>query len=229
MRFSLLSRARGIVRSVAAGLGAAAALAAGCGESEGRPIPSGGAQDIVAALEDVQQGVDASACTNVRQSSLPQLQDEVDDLPSSVDRDVRTTLEDGVGRLEELVRAECQEPAEPAPTTPEPDVTPEPDPQPEPTPEPDPTPQPTEPDGTTPPDGGGTGDGGTGNGNGSGGGGGDDGGGDDGGGSPGGGGDESGSLSPGGTGGGDPGGVAGPGSTGEAGTGTSSQTEEGPA
>ncbi len=201
MRPLFLPRARRPAPAVAATLVGAALAGAGCGqEAEGRPIPTRTARDIVARLDEVQRRVDASACNDVRDDSLPALQQEIDGLPRSVDEDVRTTLEDGLGRLEELVQAECDEPSEatPAESTPTPD--PEPQIDPTPSPEPDTTTEPSTP--TTPDTGGDSGTGGgsgtgngtgnDGNGSGSGSGGGDDaGGGDD----TGGGGD-SGSLPP---------------------------------
>jgi hypothetical protein len=188
-------RPRRVSPALAAVLAAAAlGLAAGCGGEEAAPIPTRSARDIVTRLDEVERRVAADACNDVRQDSLPALEREVGELPERVDPAIRSTLEDGLGRLEELVQAECEEPAEePAP---EPDPAPEPTPQPETPIEPEPTPEPQLPEPTVPdtpqvPDGGG-GDGGGGGGDGGGdGGNGGGGGGDDGGGTgslPGGGG-----------------------------------------
>ena len=116
-------------------LGALALVAGGCGGEEARPIPTRTARDIVARLDEVSRRVDASACNDLRDDSLPALRREVKGLPSNVDGDVRTTLEDGLGRLEELVQAECDEP-DPTPTqtpdsSPQIDTTPEPSTQPD--------------------------------------------------------------------------------------------------
>jgi hypothetical protein len=173
----LLPRA-GVRRATLAAALAAGALSvvAGCGKEEGRPIPASAANDIIARLDEVERRVAANACNDVRQDSLPALEQEIANLPARVDANVRSTLENGLGRLTELVEAECVEPQTqpPAETVPdvapaEPEPTPSPEPQPEPQPEPDDVPTPT-------PDGDG------GNGNGGGGGGGSDGGGSDGGG-----------------------------------------------
>ena len=162
---------------------AGAGMLAGCGQDQGDPIPQRSARTIVQRLNEVERRIDAgNACNDIREDSLPALKREVRRLPRRVDKDVRTTLHDGLGRLTELVEAECVEPREPGP---------EPDPEPEPEPEPQiqvpttPEPEPYYPETPQVPDGGG-GDGGDDGGGDDGGG---DGGGDDGGGAGGGGGD----------------------------------------
>jgi hypothetical protein len=210
MKFVHSTRARRPALAVVLALGGLAAAGVGCGEDEGRPIPAGQARDIVARLDEVERRVDARACNDVRDDSLPAIQQSLDDLPSNVDQDVRSTLEDGVGRLTELIEAECVEPPAPVQeetTTPEPDPEPQSDPTPTPDPEPDPAPKPD-----PAPDSGGSGSDGGGD---SGGGdsGDDSSGGSDGGGADDGGGD-SGSLPPDGGDGTDPTGGTDPGSTG---------------
>ncbi len=170
-------RARRAAAGVALSLSGIVVAAAGCGEDEGRPIPTRTAREIVAGLDEVERRVDARDCNDVRDDSLPAVRKEIEGLPANVDADVRRTLEDGLGRLDELVKAECVEPPEPqVDPTPKPEPKPEPEPTPEPTPapEPEPTPEPEpkpEPEPTpepTPPDGGGGGDNGNGGGNGGG-------------------------------------------------------------
>ena len=213
-------RARRPAVTVALALAGMAVAGLGCGADEGRPIPARSAKDIVARLDEVERRVDARACNDVREDSLPAIQQEIDDLPSNVDADVRSTLADGLGRLDELIEAECVEPPKPAPQepTPEPEPEPQPDPIPTPEPEPEPEPEPTEPDPPPEPDpGGGGGGGGDDGGGGGDGGGGDNGGGDNGGGggSDGdGGGGDSGAVPPVGGGTGPTGGTSDPGATG---------------
>ena len=169
------SRAR-LPRARAAAAVAAAAvlvLAPGCGGNDRSLIPASSARDLLAHMDEIETRVDNRACTSVRNSSLPALRREVDGLPKRVDPAVRTTLDDGLGRLEELVRTECRPRLRT--TTREPTVTPTPEPQ---------TTTPTQPQDTTPntqPETPSTPDQGTGGGD-SGGGGGDDGSGNDGGG-----------------------------------------------
>ncbi len=210
-------RARRPAVTVALALAGIAVAGVGCGGEEGRPIPARSAQDIVARLDEVERRVDARECKDVREESLPAIEREIDDLPSNVDADVRTTLADGLGRLDELIEAECVEPPKPAPLepTPEPEPEPQPDPIPTPEPEPEPAPEPAEPDPPPEPDPGGGGGGGGDDGGGSGGSGGDGGGG---GGSDGGDGDDaggdSGAVPPLGGGTGPTGGTSDPGATG---------------
>ncbi|HEV2773230.1 MAG TPA: hypothetical protein VGV57_10470 [Thermoleophilaceae bacterium] len=172
-------------------------MLAGCGEDQGEPIPARSARNIVKRLDEVERRIDAqNACNDIREDSLPALRREVARLPKRTDEDVRTTLEDGLGRLAELVEAECVEPRERDPA-PEPEPEPEPEPQIQipTTPEPQPEPQPDYQDTPQTPDGGGGGggdddgggDGGGGNGGGDGDGGTDGGGRNDGGGDGGGG------------------------------------------
>ena len=173
-------RARRPAVTVALALAGIAVAGVGCDADEGRPIPASSAQDIVARLDEVERRVDARECKDVREESLPAIEREIDDLPSNVDADVRTTLADGLGRLDELIEAECVEPPKAAPLepTPEPEPVPQPDPIPTPEPEPEPEPEPTEPAVPTAPDPGGDGgDDGGGGGGGSDGGGGENGGG----------------------------------------------------
>ena len=115
MRSLSSSRARRAAVGVALTLAGIVVAVAGCGEDEGRPIPTRAARDIVAGLDEVERRVDSRDCNDVRDDSLPAVRQEIEDLPASVDADVRTTLEDGLGRLDELVEAECVEPPEPAP------------------------------------------------------------------------------------------------------------------
>jgi len=135
MRFLPSPRTRRPALAVGLTLAGIAVTGAGCGQDEGRPIPTGAARDLVARFDEVKRRVDARACNDVREDSLPAIQKEIDGLPANVDKDVRSTLEDGVGRLKELIEADCVEPPKAAPQE---TTTPEPDPEPTPTPEPDP-------------------------------------------------------------------------------------------
>jgi hypothetical protein len=134
---------------------ASVVVAAGCGGDEGRPIPASTARDIVARLDEVERRVAANACNDVRSDSLPALEQQVAGLPGGVDPNVRSTLENGLGRLRELVEAECVEPQTQPPVDTIPDIAPA-EPEPTPTPEPQPEPQP---DQNPQPGGGGDGDG----------------------------------------------------------------------
>ncbi len=109
-------------------------MIAGCGEDEGDPIPARSARTIVERLNEVERRIDAgNACNDIREDSLPALEREVRRLPKRVDEEVRTTLDDGLGRLAELVEAECVEPPE---SDPEPEPVADPVREPEQEPEP---------------------------------------------------------------------------------------------
>ena len=180
---------RGLALAGALGAVALGALAGCGGQEESRPIPVGTATDILARLDEVERRVDAQACNDIREDSLPALRRQVDGLPERVDKQVKTTLVDGIGRLEELVNSECRRRPRRRPS--EPTVTPTPQPQPPTQTQPGP-PTTTQPETPAPqePDSGGDGDGGSGSDGGDGSdGGGDGGGGSDGGGDGGGGGD----------------------------------------
>lgn len=109
-------------------LAAACALAvAGCGDSGGTPIPRAAATDLINDLEEVDRRVQANACNDVREETLPRIDRRVDELPGGIDADVRGALEDGVARLRSLVEDECaaREPPpapEPVDTAPQPTV-----------------------------------------------------------------------------------------------------------
>lgn len=147
------------------------AALAGCGgdDEEFEPIPSRDAEALVAQLEQVAELTPARCGSATFQIS--QLEDKSARLPEGIDPDVRTAIDDGLGRLRELVEDECaereeedttttEEDEEPAETDTEPEtetipteteVQPEPDPEPEPEPE---EPEPVEPDPLEPPGGG---------------------------------------------------------------------------
>jgi hypothetical protein len=83
---------------------------AGCGgQDQGQPIPTSTAQNILSRLDEVGRRVDARSCNSARDDSLPALRREVDGLPDNVDQRVRATLDDGVGRLGELVGTQCKQ------------------------------------------------------------------------------------------------------------------------
>jgi len=126
-------------------------LVAGCGS--GQKIPTKDAAALVRNLNTVERGFKARKCKQTR-PALRRLARRVDDLPSDVDRGVRSTLDGGVARLLQLFESECKQKREPKPKpepVPEPQPVPEqqplpeqpvPEQQPVPEPEPEPTPEP---------------------------------------------------------------------------------------
>lgn len=86
-------------------LGVAAALLVGCGDRS-KLIPTGSANDIRAALTQIQQAVDAGDC-GVADKYIAQARSAVQDLPASVDSRVKTRLAGGIERLSARSRKEC--------------------------------------------------------------------------------------------------------------------------
>jgi hypothetical protein len=84
---------------------------AGCGsDKKGAPIPTQEAQQLKSLLAETQRRMDArNACATVRSQDLPQLEAIVNRLPGSVDHNTRTTLNDGMNHLRDLVDQQCNQ------------------------------------------------------------------------------------------------------------------------
>ena len=170
-------RARRALASAGALVLTLAALAGCGGQEQTQTIPASSARNLLAQLDEVGRRVNARACSDVRNDSLPALQQHVDSLPDRVDDQVRATLDDGVAHLEELVSSQCRPRPRPKRTREKPIVIPTPKPQaptytprPRRTPSPQPQTPSTQQPGTRTGNGGNTGTGGgTGSGSGSGG------------------------------------------------------------
>ena len=103
-------------RYIAALLGASL-LAAGCGSDEEKPepsIPAASVEELERYLDEAQRRFDSGteennpgACADIEDDTFPNIQRVMDDLPSSVDPEVRDTLEDGLARLRELTQEGC--------------------------------------------------------------------------------------------------------------------------
>jgi hypothetical protein len=92
---------------------AAAAALAGCGsDEEGEPIPQASVAEIAGQLDNIEgqltQG-SVGACNDIRRpnSTYDALVTAVENVPDSVDADVRDALEQSVSRLGDLVDEEC--------------------------------------------------------------------------------------------------------------------------
>jgi hypothetical protein len=85
-----------------------ALLPVACGDdSGGRPLSRTAASELRAGLDSVKQNIDAGDCQAAADSAL-ELEQRAMDLPRRVDPDLRDALQDGVARLGELVREQCQ-------------------------------------------------------------------------------------------------------------------------
>ncbi len=79
-----------------------------CGDdSGGRPLSRTAASELRAGLDSVKQEVDAGDCQAATDSAL-ELEQRTADLPSRIDPDLRDALQNGVARLGDLVREQCQ-------------------------------------------------------------------------------------------------------------------------
>jgi hypothetical protein len=95
----------------------AALVAAGCGSDEEKPkpsIPAASVQELEVRLDEVQRRFDSGtdennpgACADLEEDTFPAIQDLLDGLPSSVDPEVKDTLEEGLARLRELTQEGC--------------------------------------------------------------------------------------------------------------------------
>jgi hypothetical protein len=106
----------------------AAWLAASCGSDEepAPSIPASSAQELDARLSEVQRRFDVGggACADITNDSQPAVESILTSLPSSVDGDVRSALEESFDRLFELTAEQCKDDEQS--TTPEttPETTP---------------------------------------------------------------------------------------------------------
>ena len=98
----------------------AAVVGAGCGpDEETKPsIPADQAAALEARLNEVQRRFDVGggACDDITNDSQPAVESILASLPSSVDSDVRSALNDSFDRLFELTAEDCK--PEEATTTP---------------------------------------------------------------------------------------------------------------
>lgn len=101
---------------LALALGALCAFAVACGEEQKGLISSTRAADIKAQLDNIDEDVASERCEGALRDHLAALRREINDLPGTVDRDLRRTLRDGLERLEDQAPAECA-PEEPTTTT----------------------------------------------------------------------------------------------------------------
>jgi hypothetical protein len=120
------------------GIAVLAAMAvAGCGDEEGNQIPSDQSRALREALGDVKGALREPDCNALRDTLVPAVETQVQNLPDDIDEDVRQTLQNAIEELRSLVADECAEATEPEPT---PETTPAPAPtEPETTPAPPPT------------------------------------------------------------------------------------------
>jgi hypothetical protein len=81
---------------------------AGCGGSkQGHTIPASNAQALLTQLDQVSSNFDKGNC-NGAGFDVGELQDKADRLPSSVDPEVKTNIQNGLTKLQALVHDNCE-------------------------------------------------------------------------------------------------------------------------
>jgi hypothetical protein len=91
---------------------ALALLAAGCGkDKEGRPIPASQAAELRRQLDSIENRFrfGDGACNDIQRDNVPTVERVLNQIPSSVDRDVRNATRDSFERLFQLTAARCNE------------------------------------------------------------------------------------------------------------------------
>jgi cell division septation protein DedD len=86
-------------------LGAAAAVAVGCGDRSNL-IPSSTASSLKAQLAQIKADVDAGNCTGLS-DKLQRVHDDATQLPNSVDRRLRMRINDGIQALQQTAPGDC--------------------------------------------------------------------------------------------------------------------------
>jgi hypothetical protein len=103
-------------------LGASSSFALACGEDREGLITSTRASDLQASLDKIDEYVAAGRCDAV-DANIAALRRDINDLPGTVDRDLRRRLREGLERLESQAPEECE--AGTKTTETEPETTPE--------------------------------------------------------------------------------------------------------
>ena len=92
---------------LAALLGVGAALLVACGATGDGRIPAASASDLKREINDVRQAVADDRCEDVS-GQLRQVDERIDDLPPTVNDQLRNSLRDGANRLLDAARDECE-------------------------------------------------------------------------------------------------------------------------
>jgi hypothetical protein len=103
-------------RSVLLALSCAAVVTTGCG-SDSSLLDGSTADELQTSLASVQDAVDAGECSAARSAARSGLK-RVDDLPTSVDAELRDRLETGFQELRSRISSDCETPTTPTETTP---------------------------------------------------------------------------------------------------------------
>jgi hypothetical protein len=91
---------------------ALALLTAGCGkDKEGRPIPASQAAELQRQLDSIESRFrfGDGACNDIQRDNVPTVERMLNQIPPSVDRDVKNAARDSFDRLFQLTAAQCDE------------------------------------------------------------------------------------------------------------------------
>ena len=106
----MTSRLHNILLAILAAL---ALLGVGCGKDEekGTPIPSAQASELQRQLDSINGRFDFGdgACNDIQKDNVPTVDQILNQIPQSVDRDVRNALRDSFERLFQLTASQCDE------------------------------------------------------------------------------------------------------------------------
>jgi hypothetical protein len=92
---------------IALALCVAVAVAACGGSSHKRTLAAADAQRLLTQLDQTQANFDKGACNGAR-FDVSQLQQKVDNLPSTVDPKLKANLRVSLARLDTLIQSQCQ-------------------------------------------------------------------------------------------------------------------------
>ncbi len=102
-------------------------LVAGCGSSKPGPqIPASQAANLISRLQEAERRANpaANACLDLLHNTVPALQQQLTQLPQNLDSNVRTTLTDGINRLQQLAQQQCSSQQQQTTTNTTPTTTP---------------------------------------------------------------------------------------------------------
>ena len=106
---------KGFRAVVAGGLGFAVSLIAACGSSTGL-LSSSTAQSLTNQLQRVSSDIKQGNCAAAA-DELASVTQNIQNLPSSVNSTLRSNLDQGLTRAQELAASQCKSPASTPPTT----------------------------------------------------------------------------------------------------------------
>jgi hypothetical protein len=106
---------QGLRAVVAGGLGFAVSLIAACGSSSGL-LSANTASSLTNQLQQVSSNIQQGNCAAAA-DELGKLTQEIQNLPSSVSSTLRSNLDQGLTRAQELAASQCKSPASTTPTT----------------------------------------------------------------------------------------------------------------